>query len=289
MSRYRLIEAALAGLGIALILAALAAGQWWWDRHFMPIFAITRSTLVAAEMAMRGLIGLAGTALLLVLRRPIVTALSRAGCSGALRIVLAVVLGLAAGELMLRAHPPYPHDADPLKLEPRRRDNPWLGWEFVPARSVVAEEGGRRVSYSFDSAGHRVAGPEAAIDLARPTLLFTGESIIVGFGLDWKETIPVRVGAMLGIQSANLAVSDYSNDQSYLRLAAELPRFREPVAVVTLFMPSLFDRNLLGNRPQLAAGLVWKPAGQYWRLAALLRWLIPYRSSAAVEQGITRT
>jgi hypothetical protein len=190
---------------------------------------------------------------------------------------------------MLRAHPPYPHDADPLKLEPRREADPRLGWEFVPARSVVAEEGGRRVSYSFDTAGHRVAAPGAAVDIARPTLLFTGESIIVGFGLAWGETIPVRVGAMLGIQSANLAVSDYSNDQSYLRLAAELPRFREPVAVVTLFMPSLFDRNLLGNRPHLAAGLVWKPAGQYWRLASLLRWLVPYRSSTAVEQGITRT
>lgn len=289
MRRHRLIEAALAGLGIALILAALAAGQWWWDRHFMPIFAITRSTLVAAEMAVRGLIGLAGAALLLVLQRPIAAALSRADFGGALRILLAVVLGLGAGELMLRAHPPYPHDADPLKLEPRRQADPWLGWEFVPARSAVAEEGGRRVSYSFDTAGYRVAAPGAAVDLARPTLLFTGESIIVGFGLAWEETIPVRVGAMLGIQSANLAVSDYSNDQAYLRLAAELPRFRHPVAVVTLFMPSLFDRNLLGNRPQLTAGLVWRPAGQLWRLASLLRWLIPYRSSAAIEQGITRT
>src|SRR2546421_239447 len=32
-----------------------------------------------------------------------------------------------------------------------------------------------------------------------------------------------------------------------------------------------------------------RPAGQHWRLAALLRWLIPYRSSATVVQGITRT
>ena len=84
-------------------------------------------------------------------------------------------------------------------------------------------------------------------------------------------------------------MSDYSNDQSYLRLAAELPRFRQPLAVVTLFMPSLFDRNLIDNRPHLAAGLVWQPALQHWRLTALLRWLIRYRSSAAVEQGVTRT
>jgi hypothetical protein len=289
MSRRPLTEIALAGLGMALMLAALAANQGWWDRHFMPVFAIERSTMVAAEQVLRGLIGLAGAALLLVLRRPIAAALSRASIGGTLRIVLAVVLALGAGELILRAHPPYAHDADPLEREPRRRADPWLGWEFVPARSTVAKEAGRRVSYSFDAGGCRVPAPEAVVSVEQPTLLFTGESIMAGYGLAWEETIPVRAGALLGLQVANLAVSDYSNDQSYLRLAAELPRYREPVGVVTLFMPSLFDRNLLGNRPHLGAGLVFQPAERQWYLAALLRWLIPYRSSAAVEQGITRT
>jgi hypothetical protein len=289
VNRRSFTEAALAGLGIALILAALVATQGWWDRHFMPIFAIARSTLVAAEITVRGIICLVGVALALILRRPIAAVLSRATGGDALRIILAIVLALGCAELLLRAHPPYPHDADPLKLEPRRRADPLLGWVFVPARSVVAEEAGRPVSYSFDEAGYRVAAPQAAVDVEQPTLLFTGESIVAGYGLAWQETIPARVGAMLGIQSANLAVSDYSNDQSFLRLAAELPRFREPVAVVTLFMPSLFDRNLLDNRPQLAAGLISKPAVRSSRLAALLRWLVPYRSTPAVEQGVTRT
>jgi len=289
MSRQRLTEASLAGLGIALILAALAASQGWWDRHFLPVFNVERSTIVAAEQAVRGLIALAGATFALILRRPIAAILKRATIGGALRILLAVVVALGAGELILRVHPPYPHDADPLEREPRRQADPWLGWGFVPTRSVVAVEAGRRVSYSFDAAGHRVAAPGIAVDVERPTLLFTGESIMAGFGLAWEETIPARVGALLGTQSANLGVSDYSNDQSYLRLAAELPRFRRPVAVVTLFMPSLFDRNLIDNRPHLAAGLVWRPADQHWRLTALLRWLIRYRSSAAVELGVTRT
>jgi len=289
MSRRRLTEAAVAGLGVALIAAAVAAGQGWWDRHFMPVFAIDLSTMVAAEQAVRGLIALAGAALALVLRRPIAAALTRATFGGAARILLAVVLALGASEIILRSHPPHAVDADPLEREPRRQADPWLGWEFVPARSLVAEEAGRRVPYSFDAAGHRVSAAGAAVDVGRPTLLFTGESIITGFGLAWEETIPVRVGAMLGIQSANLAVSDYSNDQSYLRLAAELPRYREPLAVVTLFMPRLFDRNLLDNRPLLAKGLAWQPVVRHWRLAALLHMLLPYRSSAAVELGITRT
>jgi hypothetical protein len=214
---------------------------------------------------------------------------NRATIRGTLRLLFAVVLALGVGELILRVHPPHPHDADPLGLEPRRESDVWLGWTFVPARSVVAQEAGRRVSYSFDTAGHRVSAPGVAVDVEQPTVLFTGESIIAGFGLAWEETIPARVGALLRTQSANLAVSDYSNDQSYLRLAAELPRFRRPVAVVTLFMPRLFDRNLLNNRPHLGTGLVWQPPDQQWRLTALLCWLIPYRSSAVIEQGITRT
>jgi len=289
MSRRLLIEGSLAGSGLALMLLSLAADQSWWDGHFMPIFALERATLVAAEHTTRGLLALSGAALTLLLRRPLAALVSRATVSGTLRIIAAIVLALGASELMLRTRPLHPHDADPLQQEPRRHADARLGWTFVPARSVVAQEAGRRVPYSFDAAGYRVSGPVAAVDTDKPTILFTGESIIAGFGLLWEETIPARVSALLGVQSANLAVSDYSSDQSYLRLARELPRFREPVAVVTLFMPSLFDRNLLDNRPRVAAGLIWQPAEQHWRLAALLSWLFPYRSSALIEQGILRT
>ena len=289
MSRRLIIEASLVGLGTALMLVALAADQGWWDRHFLPVFAVDRATMVAAEHTARGLIGLSGAVLSLVLRRPLANALIRATTSGTLRIIVAIVLALGAGELILRTQPPHPHDADPLQQEPRRSADTRLGWVFVPSRSVVVQEAGRRVPYSFDAAGYRVSGPGTAVDPEKPTILFTGESIIAGFGLAWDETIPARVSALLRIQSADLAASDYSSDQSYLRLATELPRFREPVAVVTLFMPSLFDRNLLDNRPHLAAGLIWQPPVQHWRLAALLPWLFPYRSSAAIERGILRT
>ncbi len=231
---------------------------------------------------------------MLICRHPIARRLGRASAGGIARVVLAVALALGTSELILRVHPLHPHDADPLELEPRRGPDPRLGWKFLPSRSAVAREAGRAVSYSFDAAGHRVPAPGAAVDLARPTLIFTGESIIAGFGLAWEETIPAQVSALLGIQSANLAASDYSNDQATLRLAAELPRFHKPVAVMTLFMPSLFDRNLLGNRPHLGpglvrSGLVWQPPQQYWRLAALLHWLVPYRGTASIEEGIVQT
>jgi len=285
---FLLLEIAVAGFALLLLAGTWAADQAWFDRHFLPIFALQRSTMVAAERGLRGFIILMAVLLLLVCR-PIARLLGRASAGGIARVILACVLALGTAELILRVHPLYPHDADPLEIEPRRQSDTLLGWKFIPSRSVVAREAGRAVPYSFNAAGYRVPAPGAKIDTTRPTLIFTGESIIVGFGLGWKETIPAQVGALLGMQSANLAVSDYSNDQSTLRLAAELPRFQKPAAVVSLFMPSLFDRNLLDNRPRLGPGLVVRPPVQHWRLVGLLHWLIPYRSTAAIQDGVVRT
>ena len=110
-----------------------------------------------------------------------------------------------------------------------------------------------------------------------------------GEGLTWEESVPAQVGAMMGIQSANLAVHGFGSDQAYLRLEMELPRFRRPVAVVSLFMTALFGRNLDDDRPHLGPGLVWLPAEQHGRLASLATLLVPFRSDETVERGIAIT
>ena len=68
-----------------------------------------------------------------------------------------------------------------------------------------------------------------------------------------------------------------------------MPRFRQPVAVVSLFMPALFGRNLDEDRPHLGPGLVWRPAEQHGRLASIAKLLVPYRSEETIERGITTT
>jgi hypothetical protein len=119
--------------------------------------------------------------------------------------------------------------------------------------------------------------------------LFTGESVIFGEGLTWEETIPAQVGTMMGMQTANLAVHGYGNDQAYLRLQTELPHFRQPVAVVSLFMTALFGRNLDQDRPHLGPGLVWLPAEQRPRLSSIAKLIVPYRADTTVERGVTMT
>jgi hypothetical protein len=127
------------------------------------------------------------------------------------------------------------------------------------------------------------------VDTSRPTIVFIGESVMFGEGLMWDETIPAQVGAMLRIQSANLAVHGFSSDQAYLRLETELPRFQRPVAVVSLFMTALFGRNLDDDRPHLGPGLVWLPAEEHGRLASLATLIVPYRTNETVERGVAMT
>jgi hypothetical protein len=110
-----------------------------------------------------------------------------------------------------------------------------------------------------------------------------------GEGLKYEESIPAQVGAMMGVQTANLAVHGFSNDQAYLKLQAELPRFRRPVAVVSLFMTALFGRNLDQDRPHLGPGLVWLPAEQRPGLSSLAKLLVPYRADTTVARGVTVT
>jgi hypothetical protein len=209
--------------------------------------------------------------------------------AGTARIVLAIGLALVASEVLLDRHFTFAAAEKQDREEPLRQPDPKLGWIFTPARAGQMVVGGRTIAYAIDPLGFRVRSRETAVDTGLPTILFTGESIIAGYGLNWNETIPTQVGAALGMQSANMAVFGYANDQAYLRLAAELSRFRQPVAVVSLFIPSLFVRNLGDDRPHLDSALGWKPAIHRLWLSALLRFFVPYHSDTEIERGIQTT
>ena len=209
--------------------------------------------------------------------------------AGALCIVIAVVLAIGASELVLNRVHLRPAEWLSADDEPRRQLDPRLGWTWVPERTGHKSIGGRIIDYSIDPAGYRVSRIDEPVDPERPTILFTGESVMFGEGLTYEESIPAQVGAMMGVQTANLAVHGYGNDQAYLRLLTELPHFRRPVAVVSLFMTALFGRNLDQDRPHLGPGLVWLPAEQRSRLSSLAKLLVPYRADTTVERGVTVT
>ncbi len=190
---------------------------------------------------------------------------------------------------MLRTASARPHGWLVPEEEPRRRPDAELGWTLLPDRTGRNTIAGRVLDYTIDRAGYRVKDAAEPVDADQPAILFIGESVMFGEGLAWSESIPAQVGQLMGVQSANLAVHGYASDQAYLRLRRELPRFRHPVAVVSLFMPAIFGRNLDRDRPHLAPGLTWVPAESKTRLAALATLLVPFRSTETVDRGIATT
>ncbi len=287
------MELAVAIAGIALLAGATVAKQSWWDRHFLPVFFLSHEKYLLGERLARVTSGMAGMILIgfvrpkmgRVARRMPVRELAAATA----RIALAIGLALVASELVLGHKFAFAAAETQAREEPLRQPDQKLGWVFAPARDGQTIVGERKIAYSIDSHGYRVRDSNAPVDVNLPSILFTGESIVAGYGLNWDESIPAQVGALLKTQSANIAVFGYANDQAYLRLAAELPRFRRPLAVVSLFIPSLFVRNLGDDRPRLAPGLDWKPGIHRLWLSSLFRFLVPYHSTAEIEQGIQTT
>jgi hypothetical protein len=281
------VEVLSATFGTALIIAAVAANQPWLDRHFLPSFFIPRHWYVLIETIVRGAIASAGV-WLVIGRSRLARLLTRAP-SMTLRVAAAAVLAIAASEFALRWTHPQPTGWVIRDEEPRRQDDPLLGWVLAPARTGRSTVAGRAVEYAIDAAGYRVRRAGESVDPERPSVVFAGESVMFGEGLEWDESIPAQVSAALGIQSVNLAVHGYSTDQIYLRLGRELPRFRRPIAVVSIFMTELFGRNLDEDRPHLGPGLVWQRAEPKSRLMSLAGLLVPYRRDTTVERGVRVT
>ena len=267
--------------------SALLANQRWLDRHFLPSLFLPRRRYVLIE-----------TRCASGLPRPA----SRSPSSCGRRV--GRLISAPARVVSRPSRPSWRSAASELVL--RRvhlRAAEWLGPTKSRAVGPIPGSAGRscrRAPATAPSAGASSttrsirraiasAVSTSRSDPERPTIVFVGESVMFGEGLTWEESVPAQVGAMMGIQSANLAVHGYSTDQAYLRLETELPRFRRPVAVVSLFMTALFGRNLDDDRPHLGPGLVWLPGGTARAAGVARPLLVPYRSDETVERGITVT
>jgi hypothetical protein len=283
-----MIAIGLAAIGAALVIAALAANRQWLDRHFLPSFFLPRSQYMQIQLIVRLGVAAVGVSLAL-LARLAAGLLTGRNLKLALSMMVAALLALAASEFVLRYWGIGPSEWLVEEDEPRRQPDPRLGWTLAPARVGHKTIADRTLEYAIDPAGYRVRSLDEPVDPEQPSILFTGESMMFGEGLNWDESVPAQVGARTQIQSVNLAVHGFSTDQVYLRLKEELPRFRRPVALVTLFTPALFGRNLDDDRPHLGPGLVWLPAVEHTRLKALATVLVPYRSDVTVERGLVVT
>lgn len=276
----------LAGLlGCALIGVAMFVDRHWLEGHVLPEFFQPREEQFQDLATVRIACAVGGGLLVWPVRR----ALTRVGFRDLWPYLLAVVLAVGASELLLQRMRWFSAHERSTQVEPIRHSHPRFGWTYLPDRVGYGVLGGRRIEYAFDAGGHRVRRPGDALDYAAPSIVFLGESIIAGHGVTFDESSPARVAGRLGLQPANLAVGGYATDQMHMRFRDEWPRFRQPRAVVILFMPLLFHRNLDADRPHLAPGLVWRPATQEPRLVQIARRIVPYRTDAEINAAALMT
>jgi hypothetical protein len=285
-----LTELAISCLGILLIICAVRASEAWVLRHFLPEWRNPWNEVMQAILVAR--IGAAALGVFLLLAaRPWLGRFVEARSLKALALdagptVIAAVLAVGAAELVLRETMLRIYEAKAEAHEPRRVDDPVLGFDFVAGHTGYGQEGGRRIQYAFDANGLRVRRPGDQVDLSRPTIVFVGESIMCGYGLPWEDSIPALVQARTGLASADVAVEGYGVDQAYLRLRRKWDRIRRPVAVVSLLLPTAISRVLDDRRPVLGPGLVWRPAHPEWMLVHVLRRRISYRTEAEIASAV---
>lgn len=286
------LELTVVCVGVLLVVMAVVADSRWYDRHFLPNFFTPHPSQLAIANGVRLVVAVAGLATILV-GRPVVRRYSRTrpAISVLGTLVMTTVICIAAAvttELILRTqtwHAAQFHS----QREPRRSFDPRLGWAFVPSRHGIDRVAGRQVDYAIDLNGYRVADTSSKIDFNRPTIIISGESVMAGAGLPWDQAVPGQLARQLAPQIADIAVNGYSTDQSYMRLKAELPRFKCPVAVVTLFMPSFLERNLNDDRPHLDRYLRRHPAHPVWRLESLMRLAFEYHREKTIDAGVAMT
>lgn len=287
------VNFALAAGGIALLVAAILLGPSWAEHHFLPAWAWSWQVQLRILLVLRIAAGVAALLLLFVLRPRTVRAVAegrgRAVLSSTFTILLAVGAALVTTEAILRTRT-WTSTQEKWDQEPRRVRDPEYGWAFAPNHAGTVQLSGRTIHYATGPNGYRAPRAGAALDLRRPTIVFAGESIVFGYGLQYAETLPAQVEAMTGIQTANIAVNAHSTDQMLLRLRRELPGFARPVAVVVPFMSVLFDRNLDKDRPHLDAKLRWHSAiPPNFRMVELARRVLRYRNRESINEGVAMT
>ena len=276
--------------GFLLWFAAIANDAWF-ERHVvLPAYRLPPPAWAQPALRVTALLlglGLAACA---------IAAQRRATAGGVARVALALLLSLAAVELVLR-HFDRPEAEKP---DPRLEwllgvNDPRTGWAFVPGRTMVLPPHGhqRRATYAIDAHGDRAPSQDWVEDPKAPTVLITGESTAVGHGLEWPDTIAAQLSEKLRIQVVNVAEGGYGSDQAHLRAIDALPRFAHPVAVVTVVLPVQLHRNIQDDRPRLVVregALVTEPASRSpLRLRQVFVDEIPYMSEADLQRSLTLT
>jgi hypothetical protein len=263
--RRAIVTIVAAGCGAALLVAAVRFDAAWFERHcLVPCFWLAPPAwLHPSARASLAVAGICGVLLAPLAGRPA----SKPGTAlAAARIAAAVVLALLVSDGALRLLDGKTAFWRSAKLEFRLgKPDPRFGWVLLPRRTTVLKvKNSRPVRYTIDAWGGRAESVDQVPDPSRPSILVAGESIAMGHGLEYADTLAgVLERDLPGIQVVNVAAGGYGTDQAALRALDALAQLRNPLAVVQTFLPVQLQRNVQDYRPHLvlrSGALVLAPA-----------------------------
>ncbi|WP_394842851.1 hypothetical protein LZC95_37985 [Pendulispora brunnea] len=210
------------------------------------------------------------------------------------RIGVAIALSVGVSELILRWKMNMSPTSAPVEVPATHADARY-GWRYdAPHSNYNIVMNGHVVPVAINARGERARTENDLPELSQPTIVFVGESVVLGLGITYEESFPALVGEALGVQIANLAVHAYGDDQSYVRLHDALPDFEHPIAVVQLVFEDLLERNVERERTHLRlqddgtfVSIPRTPREDRWRLSLLAERLARYQSDEAIEVART--
>jgi hypothetical protein len=259
------VEVLLTLVAVLLAAWALFANDVWFQVHMMSKYCVTDPGALGRAHAARWGAGVAAAILAIFVRPSLARHLARRSPSSialaTLRITAAVVLSLVVTDVVLRARGKKPPPPDVRAGAP------------PASRSAVVAVAGRTVHYAVNKDGIRTRTPDDVPDPAAPTIVFSGESIVFGYGLDYDETISARVSARTGLQTVNVGLNGAASDESLARLRRTLALLERPVAVVTFMVYSRLDRNAPPSSPFLGSSPLW----------SVLRAVVHYRGDEVID------
>lgn len=260
------VELLAAALACALFWWAWRADDVWFDTHWFAHYCPVQDNALSHAHVARGVAAVLGVLVVVVFRPWMTRWASRVSFRDVWPTALAVVLSVVVTEAVLRYRNARKSRAAPPPTEALLYRN---------AQTLSADVGGRRMVYVLNTLGVRARTENDVPDFHAPTILFSGESVLLGYGLDYEETIPALVQAHTGIQTVNLAISGCPQDWALNRLVEWLPRFDKPVAVVSFVVHTWMSRNVDPGRPRLAPDgqghlVTVPPTSEFWRKSPLL-------------------
>ncbi|HEX6898991.1 MAG TPA: SGNH/GDSL hydrolase family protein [Thermoanaerobaculia bacterium] len=116
---------------------------------------------------------------------------------------------------------------------------PELGWQNRRNVRLRHRQPDFDVMVQLDAEGHRVTPGGSS----GPPIVFVGDSITFGWGVDARDTFVSRVGHALDRRTVNLGVPGYGTDQSYLALMhhGRQSPLNSALVIYTLTANDVFD------------------------------------------------